>query len=191
MPRLSVFALALTLAACTDADPRPAADAPQDVPDTVPVVTPIPADTTTDEWAVGTGGAGPFRFGTPLSELRTHIDKPPDSAEDCTVVTPAHAPDSLMAMLESNRLVRIDVIGGTTPTTAGVRIGDTEAAVRAAYPGVQARTHKYVAQHRYLVAMPDAPADTLRRIVFETDGARVLRYRAGVFPAVEYVEVCG
>ena len=34
------------------------------------------------------------------------------------------------------------------------------------------------------------PADTTRRLVFETDGARVLRYRAGRRPEVEWVEGC-
>ena len=29
-----------------------------------------------------------------------------------------------------------------------------------------------------------------RRLIFETDGQRVVRYRAGITPAVKYVEGC-
>jgi len=38
--------------------------------------------------------------------------------------------------------------------------------------------------------IPGAPADTLHRIVFETDGSVVTRMHGGIFPAVEYVEGC-
>ena len=34
------------------------------------------------------------------------------------------------------------------------------------------------------------PEDSARRLIFETDGQRVVRYRAGITPAVEYVEGC-
>lgn len=184
--------LALLAVGCADPDP---ADPASVTPATPEAATPPPtaAPQGSDTWALGHRGAGPLRFGMPLSELRSHVQNPPDSATaaSCTIVTLTEAPDSMMAMVDGNRLVRLDVIGGDTPTTAGVRIGDTEAAVRTAYPNVRERVHKYVAEQRYLIAIPDAPADTLHRILFETDGERVLRYRAGSFPAVEYVEVCG
>jgi hypothetical protein len=35
------------------------------------------------------------------------------------------------------------------------------------------------------------PSDTALRLVFETEGARVTRFRVGRRPAVEYVEGCG
>ena len=59
----------------------------------------------------------------------------------------------------------------------------------AAYPGARAQPHKYEDGH-YLVALPGAPADTTHRIVFETAGGVVTRFRGGVAPAVEYVEGC-
>jgi hypothetical protein len=51
--------------------------------------------------------------------------------------------------------------------------------------------HKYVSGAHYLTLVPTTPADTLRRIVFETDGRRVTRYRTGLLPYVANVEGCG
>ena len=42
---------------------------------------------------------------------------------------------------------------------------------------------------RYLT-VPSADGDPTHRVIFETNGTRVTRYRAGVRPAVEYVEGC-
>jgi hypothetical protein len=87
---------------------------------------------------------------------------------------------------------RVEVDSGATiATAAGARIGDGEERVRSLYPGRVAMTpHKYVAGHHYLTVTP-AAADSAYRLVFETDGQRVTRYRAGRRPAVEYVEGCG
>lgn len=58
------------------------------------------------------------------------------------------------------------------------------------YPGqVTVQPHAYTDGH-YLVVTPPAAADSSFRIVFETDGQKVLRYRSGLVPAVEYVEGC-
>lgn len=46
------------------------------------------------------------------------------------------------------------------------------------------------ASGKYLIATPAASADAGFRIVFETDGASVLKYRAGRLPEVEWVEGC-
>ena len=43
---------------------------------------------------------------------------------------------------------------------------------------------------RFMVEQGTELADSARRLIFETDGQRVVRYRAGVTPAVEYVEGC-
>jgi hypothetical protein len=94
-------------------------------------------------------------------------------------------------MVEGGALVRVEVRGGSTPTAGGDRLGDSEAQVQSRYPGmVRVQPHKYEAGH-YLVVVPAPPADSLHRLVFETRGGRVVRYRAGLYPPVEYVEGCG
>jgi hypothetical protein len=74
--------------------------------------------------------------------------------------------------------------------TYGAGVGDSEARVLALYQGrIRVEPHKYTGpEGHYLVV--SRPADTLYLIIFETDGKRVERYRAGRRPAVEFVEGC-
>ena len=63
------------------------------------------------------------------------------------------------------------------------------ARIRDLYPTARRGPHKYT-DGAYLVVLPFAPADTIHRYVFETDGSVVTLYRAGLYPPVEYVEGC-
>jgi hypothetical protein len=93
-------------------------------------------------------------------------------------------------MIAGGLIARVDVDTLPVATSAGARVGDSEARVDSLYPGrVAVRPHKYEDGH-YLVVTPDR-ADTTLAIVFETSGGRVTRYRAGRRPMVEYVEGCG
>jgi hypothetical protein len=91
-------------------------------------------------------------------------------------------------MVIEGRIARIDVDSATIATTAGARVGDSEQHIRELY-GERLITspHKYVEGHYLTVT----PRDTAHRILFETDGQRVTRYRAGRVPEVEWVERCG
>jgi hypothetical protein len=128
-----------------------------------------------------------------LSEVAEALATPVEPAVlsgSCGFVRPLGAPDGLTLMVESLRIVRADVISGSARTAEGAGIGDAEARIFELYPGLRKGPHKYTAGS-YLVVLPRAPADTLHRYVFETDGTRVTRFRAGLFPPVEYVEACG
>jgi hypothetical protein len=111
----------------------------------------------------------------------------------CSYLEWPGAPPGVRVLSEEGRVARVEVDSGATiATAAGARIGDGEERVRSLYPGrVAATPHKYVAGHHYLTVTPAAAADSAYRLVFETDGQRVTRYRAGRRPAVEYVEGCG
>ena len=56
-------------------------------------------------------------------------------------------------------------------------------------PAAKVEPHKYT-DGPCVVLTPAAAAGGVYRIVFETDGRRVTRYRAGTRPRVEYVEGC-
>jgi hypothetical protein len=58
--------------------------------------------------------------------------------------------------------------------------------VRELHTGVVESPHKYTDGH-YLTLAPDGA----HRLVFETDGGHVTRYRGGRMPEVEWVEGCG
>ena len=94
-------------------------------------------------------------------------------------------------MVEEGRIARIDVDSGSVATAAGARVGDTEDRVMSLYPGrVTVSPQKYTSGH-YLTVTPASPADSVFRIVFETEHGRVTHFRAGRRPPVEYVEGCG
>lgn len=124
--------------------------------------------------------------------LKTSLAPPAgvDSAA-CRMATWPGAPAGVSLMIEGGQFVRVDVDSGSMPTAAAVRVGDTEDRVKEAYPGrVTVSPHKYTQGH-YLTVAPENPADSAYRLVFETDGKRVVRFRGGQRPQVEYVERCG
>jgi hypothetical protein len=99
-------------------------------------------------------------------------------------------PPGVHVMFDEHHVARVDIDTASIVTAAGARIGDDEARIKRLYPGqVTVTPHKYVDGH-YLTVTPAAPADKRYRLVFETVGGRVNRYRAGIMPSVEYVEGC-
>jgi hypothetical protein len=135
------------------------------------------------EWVVADTGAGPIRIGMTADDLRPHVE-PLGRLEGCVYAKVPAAP-GLLVMLFGGKVVRLDVIQEGLATAAGARVGDTEQRVRELYPALQVELHKYTDGH-YLVV----DAEGGRRLVFETDGARVTRYRAGAIPQVDWVEGC-
>lgn len=185
---------ALGLLGCAPgADLRPEQTAQQEVRSEGLPESEEPPPASANEWAVTPEGAGEVRIGSSLEAVRPLLATMPDSAAiagECSYLPFRNAPEGMLFMFEGGVLVRIDVISGSTPTVEGAAIGDTEARIRSLYPRVERSPHKYT-DGSYLIDIPLPPADTLKRTVFETDGQRVSRYRAGLFPAVQYVEGCG
>jgi len=97
----------------------------------------------------------------------------------------------MLFMVENGRVERVDIDSTGARTERGAEVGMTEADIRRLYAdSLVVQPHKYDETGHYLIYVPSEPADSLFRVVFETDGQRVLRFRAGLRPAVEYVEGC-
>jgi hypothetical protein len=181
----SAFPLLLAALACGRAAPdrSPAADS----------TPPAPAEAAAEPWTIRLDGVGPVRFGTALADARAALG---DSlivapGAECGFTVPRGAPAGVRFMVEQGKIVRVEVDSSGVRTTAGAEVGMSEADVRGRYPvGLRVQPHKYDPKGRYLVVQGTEPADSARRLIFETDGQRVVRYRAGVTPAVEYVEGC-
>jgi hypothetical protein len=96
---------------------------------------------------------------------------------------------SVSFMVERGTVVRTDIDDPHHWTLSGVHIGSTEREAHDAY-GVRLRVepHKYDPTGHYLIF---EASDRKSALVLETDGKRVTSMRAGVKPAVEYVERCG
>ena len=178
--------LSLATAACgggRDARPKPADSAPPATPGG-----PAGADT----WSVSASRFGPLRAGMTLAEAGRTLGRrffPPDSGS-CAYVHPPGAPPGLSLMVVNDTIARADVDSGGVRTTAGAAVGDSEERVRALYAGrVSVMPHKYTTGH-YLVVTAAAPNDSSHRMVFETDGRRVVEYHAGRMPEVMWVEGC-
>ncbi|MEP6508531.1 MAG: hypothetical protein ABJC63_09925 [Gemmatimonadales bacterium] len=197
----------LTLGACTTDKSQSAADsanvnalnaseATQQI--VVPTVeTPAPAPTTTAEpkagqWQVTAAGIGDIRAGMSVEEANVAIGNSlaiPAKLQECDYVRPKTTPKNLAFMVEKNEIARVEVRSGSDISTVeGAKIGDSEARIKTLYPGVEVRPAKYGSGHA-LVVTPKGGGNN--RIVFETDGGKVTRYRSGKLPAVEYVEGCG
>jgi hypothetical protein len=196
-----VAAMMLSVAACgRDSTPRLESAAATHSGDPAPSATASdpsgdsPASDATVQ--VSERGVGPLHVGMTLSQAREatgdKISAPPaaDTAS-CGFARWSGGPPGLRLMTAKGRIVRVDVDSGSTTTAAGARIGDSEARINTLYAGrVVTTPSKYTEGHDLTVRRP-AAADSAYRFIFETDGKRVRRYRAGRMPEVGYVEGCG
>lgn len=93
-------------------------------------------------------------------------------------------------MFSQGVVVRVDVMKGRTATANGIRIGDSIAKIKKAYPKrVEVAPHQYIPlpDGKYLTVKSSSGTNAIR---FETDKGRVINYYAGRFPEIEYVEHC-
>jgi len=206
----SALAVALIVTACTSDAPKTAEDSavaersrvdsvveaarkdvvPPGESASVPNAPP-PAERKAGEWEITPEGIGALKAGMSLDEAKVVMHDNlvvPAKLQECDYVTLRNAPAGIGIMVEKNEISRVEVRSGTLATMEGARIGDSEDRIKSLYPGmVTVKPHKYTDGH-YLVVTPKDAGEN--RIVFETDGKKVLRYRSGRMPAVEYVEGC-
>lgn len=179
-PGLPALALLLVLAGCNSSR-----DESRSGDDTAAAAAPL---------AVSPEGVGPVRIGSTLARLNAALGEQLRPASDvnpeCDYVDPAALPPGIALMVERDTIVRIDVDTTGIPTTEGAQVGDAEVKVLDLYKGrVEVQPHKYTGPvGHYLVVT--WPSDTLHLLIFETDGEKVVSYRAGIRPAVEYIEGC-
>ena len=191
--RRSLITLIACLAACSTTEKAPDSTAA----DTT-VKAPVPTTTTAApaQAVVTEHGIAPLAVGMTIAEataaLKTGLVAAPGAdTSACAYLQWSDAPEGLRVMTAGGRIARIDVNSGSIATAQGARVGDTEQRIDSLYKGRVASTpHKYTKGH-YLTVSPASKSDSAYRIVFETDGQRVTKYRAGRRPEVELVEGCG
>ncbi len=137
-------------------------------------------------------GIGDFTLGAKLDDVRRAIPAlKVDEAMDGSVCRYINDPrrEGVWAMLGAgDRIVRVDIDRRDVATDRGIRVGSTEAEVRAAYPNLTVEPHTYVENAKYLKVLGPEGTDGL---VFETDAnGRVERYRVGRWDEVQWVEGC-
>jgi hypothetical protein len=205
-----LIALAATLlVACTSSENRASVDsaispAPEEVQDVqldpsassradTSSQTPAPPPAT-GKWTVTPRGIGNITAGMTVEEAYKALGNFPASAKlaECDFIRPKGTPDGVAFLVENSRISSVVIRSGTISTAEGIAIGDTEQKIKPAYGDrVAVQPHKYDPKGHTLTVTPKNPADSDYRIVFETDGSKVLQFRSGKLPAVAYVEGCG
>lgn len=196
---LSATGMIALLAACGPETETPTAPAPPPLATDPTVAATTGASLTAEGWES-------LRIGMTRAEIVEALgeDANPDAVggpdpDTCDQFRPERAPESMLLMVESDRLTRISL---TDPseimTDKGLRVGDTAERVKSVY-GDQAQ----VTPHKY----QDAPAEyvtvwsrgggegyvedeTARGIVYEigSDGTVMAIHAGG--PSIQYVEGC-
>lgn len=172
MRHLLVLGMIALLGACSRSS-APAADVP-------PAAPPL----------LSAGGIGPVRFGMRLAQAeqavqgKAMLPTPFDPA--CSMVRLPSLP-KLRFMVEQGIVTRADADPGVG-NALGIAVGDPLARIRARHPEGLLTPHKYDADGHYLT-FPSADAGAA--IVLEASGGKISKVRAGLQPAVAYVETCG
>ena len=144
-------------------------------------------------WGVTLDAAGPVRFGMTASEASSAAggaaanSAPADST--CRYWVPEGAPAGLRLMMENGIVVRAEVDSAGITTVSNLGVGSpVDSVVVAIGPSLQVSPHKYRWEEgwRYL----SVGDDSVHRLIFTVDSHVVRSFRAGVLPAVEYVEGC-
>ncbi len=166
-------------------------DRPQPPPDTTATAIPPPAPSPR---TVRADGIGTVRIGATVDELVSALGTRPARADSldprCDYLRVPDVLPGVWFMVIEGRLARIDVDSAGPATTEGVRVRDSaEKVLRLYAPRVVETPHKYT-DGKYLTVTPAAPGDSIYRMIFETDGRAITRYRVGRLPEVGWVESC-
>jgi tetratricopeptide (TPR) repeat protein len=146
-------------------------------------------------------GIGPVRIGMTIEEASqasgiSTWNSP--FGDDNNVVCKYYKPQSnindVLFMTINGRIVRIDVHNKSIQTIRGIKIGDTEESIKLQYSKqieVSPRSNNRVTFSSYsLTFVPKDAVDKAYRYVFETGNGRVVGFRSGQLPEVEYIEGC-
>lgn len=146
-------------------------------------------------WIARADGVGPVRVGMrvgPTARLinataRTERIEPDESCGQAFLST---APKGVSFMVEGDTIVRVDVDSVGVKTEEGIAVGSTEAEVRAQYKTLaKVSAHPYEGPKGHYITV-DRAGERRFRMIFETDGKVVTRYRVGRRDAVDLIEGC-
>ena len=152
-------------------------------------VAPVPvADQT-----AGFDRLGPIRIGATIAELkreglRLASRDDPMEGSSCGYAHFKGLPE-VAAMLDGDRVVRVDIGDQQHETPGGVRVGMSEAEALKRLGGkAKVEPHPYTGPKGHYLVVHDDGAP--RGLIVETDGKQVGSYRFGLWEQVQWVEGC-
>ncbi len=140
-------------------------------------------------------GYGPVKTGMTVVQASTALGetlKPNQPLHEdeiyCHYVYPDGDPEQIGFMVEGDIITRMDVYQINYSTDTGIKIGDSEKKVYAAYKGrILETAHPYIGEEgKYLIV------STIKghKIIFETKRGVITSFRTGKLPSVAYIEGC-
>ena len=135
---------------------------------------------------------GPIRIGATVAELTSEGLKVASRDEPMPGSTCSYARfkdlPNVAAMLDGEKIVRIDISGKQHEGPHGLRIGQSEADALSRLRTAKVDLHPYTGpEGHYLILHKDGAPYGL---IAETDGKTVLRWRIGQWEQVQWVESC-
>lgn len=201
MKMLAPLAFALSLAACS-------AEAPPTQPPAEPPAATTPTPAPVDANAITSEGWGVLRVGMTRDQVTAAVGETatpnavggPDE-EACDLFHPARAPEGMLVMIQHDVLTSITLRNNTTlKTDRGFGVGDTAAAIKAAYgSSAQSMPHRYVEGGEYITiwtigAPPTATTfvqdASARGVRYETNAEGVVTAVHAGGPSIQNVEGC-
>lgn len=143
---------------------------------------------TTHAQILSPSGYGEVRFGERIEVIEKHLKQlssPREREVACSFVRFTKYP-GIQFMVEDGVITRGDA-DHQLANTAGVRLGMTLSQVKKRAPTVKLEPHKYDPTGHYLLL---STSDGKAALMFEAANGRVTDIRAGLQPAVSYVERC-
>ncbi len=146
-------------------------------------------------WTLALDGIGPVRVGMTIADVErlvggtARIERiEPD--DECGYAYVPGVPEGISFMLSRDTVVRANVQEPGILDDVGLGVGSTEAEVMARRAGkVRVEPHPYTGpEGHYLIV--DDPARPGFRLIYETDGQRVVTFRAGRLPEADLIEGC-
>ena len=154
---------------------------------------PVPGSAASPADTVGANGFGAVRFGIDRVDAEKSaggaLEAPDTDGKACYIAQRAGQPE-IAYMFVDGKLARIDVRTPGVLADGGGRVGMQADEIRTLYAGhLSEQPDKYDPDARLLKVGGDKPG--VGGIIFEVDGKGVvIRYRAGLPPALDYVEGC-
>ncbi len=155
----------------------------------------LAAPALTEDSRLGTNGIGPILVGMTVKQAekasgrKIKVSPFPDSTCAYGEVLGI---SGINLLLLDGIIERADISNPRILTLRGAKIGDSETQIKNRYPNqIKTTPHPYTAPDgHYLTFYPKDRTDQDYRLIFETSKGKVVRYRGGRLPAVDYIEGC-
>lgn len=140
---------------------------------------------------------GPIEWGMSVEEAQKVLGERISGDKDafgnplCYYVYAESVPEGVGFMVEEERIVRVDIDVPGISTRSGISVGDSETELLSTYPQRLNKTeNKYAESISDYIYVPQDTEDKEYRLLFEVENGTIIHMRAGILPAVLYVEHC-